>query len=106
MTDTPRTNTFIDSVRTNVKHLALDDFGHYFEMTGELASFARQLERELTTEYQRGLNDGLEQAAGICGEKAAKLEDAWKRKTGIGPATDYSSIYRSLSEAIRAQIKK
>ena len=29
---------------------------------------ARQLERELTTEYQRGLNDGLEQAARICDE--------------------------------------
>ena len=57
-------------------------------------AFACQLESELTTEYQRGLNDGLEQAAIICANNIDVQTD-YDYPDGIDYAT-----------AIRAQIKK
>ena len=53
-----------------------------------------QLRQEREEAYQRGLNDGLEQAAGICDER------------GNGPA-GYTAIDPKITaKAIRAQIKK
>ena len=55
MSETPRTDEYVKA-----------ETGIGFN--SRVANFARQLERELTTEYQRGLNAGLEQAARICDE--------------------------------------
>ena len=85
MTDTPRTNAI--------------DFGDQNDpmMYSNLWELARKLERELTTEYQRGLNDGLEQAAGICDEQ---------NQYRSMKADEYAIAVDSCAQAIRAQIKK
>lgn len=46
--ETPRTNFFVTAMAQRHCNKGLDDFQHYFEGSGELASFARQLERELS----------------------------------------------------------
>lgn len=47
MSDTPRTDAFVDE--KNKRHMAAgyDDLEHYMRGVGEFADFARQLEREL-----------------------------------------------------------
>ena len=69
--------------------------------------FIYKTERELTTEYQRGLNDGLEQAARICDERAKEawlpsLEESEKGRQSM--TEKYEA--EECAEAIRAQIKK
>ena len=48
MSKTPRTDLFIELVQAEHVRKGLDDFDHYFDMTGALANYARKLERELT----------------------------------------------------------
>ena len=48
MSDTPKTNAFVLEMQAAHRRKNLDDFDHYFEATGDLANFSRQLETELT----------------------------------------------------------
>ena len=103
MTDTPRTDTAaIGFARILVDHGTPDN--PKFETTEILPSnFARQLERELTTEYQRGLNAGLEQAARICDELETDTDRC--RILNLTEQAWEEGQY-ACAEAIRAQIKK
>lgn len=69
MSDTPRTDDFIKSVQENHRLNAVDDFNHYFKMTGSLSDFARQLERE-----NQQLQLRVEQAESSCKEWAVSYE--------------------------------
>ena len=66
-----------------------------------------QLRQEREESYQRGLNDGLEQAARICDERA---KEAWlpsleESEKGHQAMTEKYEA-EECAEAIRAQIKK
>ena len=74
--------------RTGYEASAIIDYEELVMKTEE------QLRQERAESYQRGLNDGLERAARICGER------------GNGPA-GYTAIDPKITaQAIRAQIKK
>lgn len=66
-TKTPRTDAFIDRVSANHKARNVNDFDHYFNMTGKLAFHSRQLETELSqakAELADARDRALEEAAG------------------------------------------
>ena len=104
MSDTPRTNEMVFEVPRS------KSFDSPVTVQLSWATFARQLERELTTEYQRGLNDGLEQAARICEERISD-ESCWPIVLNGGPNVSQimepeDAESKACAEAIRAQIKK
>ena len=76
MSNSPRTDDFID--RTLTRHVIekRDDFEHYMDMSGVLAEFARQFERELALKDHDLL---LERDRA---EKAEQAFNEWENKAG------------------------
>lgn len=115
--ETPETDKLLDETRARHKRDNVDDFGHYYDLTGVLAKHARQLEAERDKLRNRYFALDETRAALRMRASAAESRAASAEATALERAAKVCDDYKcehpggrivaaALSRAIRALAKQ